>query len=335
MDKFLQLMRAKGFGSETATRVLRRDQLAADAALVTAPNSGVPAELTTFIDPEIVPILTAPRRARMITGGREVQKGNHTTASALFPVIENVGATEPYSDFADGGQAGVNANWVARDNYLYQTTRRYGDRELDVSAEAKINLAATTQKAAASIIDVDTNRFYFRGVAGLRNYGLLNDPGLNAPIAPAATGTGASPLWATKTTQQIYDDILTLFQELVEQTGGNVSHEDPLVLGMSPQMSVRLAKANDLGISVMKMLNDYFKSLTVVTAPEYATGAGEMLQFIAPAIEGQDTLLLAFSEKFYAFAPVRETSSIKQKFRAGTYGAIIRRPAAVAAMLGV
>lgn len=335
MDRQLELLRSKGFGSATATRMLRRDQLAADAALVTAPNAGVPAELTTFLDPDIVPILTAVRRARAITGGREVQKGDHTTTSARFPVIENVGGTEPYDDFADGGQAGVNANWVKRDNYLFQTTRRYGDLELDVSSLAKINLAAMTQKAAATIIDTDANRFYFRGVAGLRNYGILNDPGLNAPISPAANGTGNSPLWTNKTTQQIYGDCLTLFQELVEQTGGNVGHEDPLTLGMSPAMAVRLATVNDLGISVMKMLKDYFKNLTVVTAPEYATQAGEMLQFIAPVIEAIDTVLLSFSEKFYAFAPVRETSSVKQKFRAGTYGAVIRRPAAIAAMLGV
>ena len=335
MDRHLELLRSKGFGSATATRVMRKDQLAADAALVTASNSGIPAEFTTFIDPEIVPILTAPRRARLITDGREVQKGDHTTASALFPVVETVGRTEPYADFSDGGQAGVNANWVARDSYKFQTTRRVGDSEADVSALAKINLAATTQKAAATIIDTDANRFYFLGVKGLRNYGLLNDPGLNPPITPAPTGAGGSPLWSKKDMQQIYDDALALFGELVAQTMGSISHEDPLKLCMSPQMAVRLAKVNQMGQSVMKMLNEYFKKLTIVTAPEYATAAGEMLQFIAPQIEGQDSILLAFSEKFYAFPPVRDTSSVRQKFRAGTYGAIVRQPTAIAAMLGV
>ena len=104
---------------------------------------------------------------------------------------------------------------------------------------------------------------------------------------------------------------------------------------MSPGMAVRLATANQLGISVMKMLNDYFGNLTIVKAPEYATASGELMQFIAPVVEGQESIFLAFSEKMYAFAPVREVSSIKQKFRAGTYGAIIRRPAAVAGMIGM
>ena len=36
------------------------DQLANDAAMVTAANSGVPVEFTSYIDPMVIPILTAP-----------------------------------------------------------------------------------------------------------------------------------------------------------------------------------------------------------------------------------------------------------------------------------
>ena len=134
----LDTLRHKGFGGETYTRILRPERLAQDAALVTAPNMGVPAELTTFFDPEVVTILTAARRAREITDGREVQKGDATTVSAKFPVLEYTGHTEPYNDFANGGKAGINANWVARDNYLFSTTRRYGDLEEARNALAKV-----------------------------------------------------------------------------------------------------------------------------------------------------------------------------------------------------
>lgn len=330
----MDALRRKGFGGETYTKI-RQPGMAQDAALVTAPNMGVPAELTTYFDPDVVNVLTAVRRARAITGGREVKKGDAATASAKFPVLEYAGFTESYNDFADGGAATVNANWVTRDNYLFSTTRQYGDLEEARSALAKLNLAASTQKAAASIIDVDANRFYFQGVAGLRNYGLLNDPGLNPAITPAANGAGDSPKWADKTTQRIYEDVLSLFAELVEQTGGNVSEADPLVLAMSPTLAVRLGKATEFNVSALKMLKDYFNNLSIVKAPEYATIGGELIQLIAPELDGQENIFLAFSEKFYAFAPVRGTSSIKQKFRAGTYGAIIRRPAAIAGMIGM
>lgn len=335
MNRDLEFYRRRGIHGETFTRVLRPGRTVSDAALVTAPNNGVPAELLTFLDPQITTVLTAVRAAREITNGREVKKGDVTDITAKFPVVELTGHTEPYDDFVDGGTVGVNFNWVARDNYLFSTTRKYGDLAEARTGEAKISLSSQLQRAAAHIIDVDANRFYFRGVAGLRNYGLLNDPNLNPSLTPAASGTGSSPLWKTKTTQQIYEDILTLFQELVTKTGGNVRESDEIKLVMSPAIAVLLAKTNDLGYSVLKMLKDYFSNLTIIKAPEYATEAGELMQMIAEDVEGEETVWLAFSEKFYAFAPFRVHSRIEQKFRAGTYGAIVRRPAAIASMLGM
>ena len=191
------------------------------------------------------------------------------------------------------------------------------------------------QQAAAEIIDVDANRFYFYGVAGLRNYGILNDPGLNSTITPAAVGTSDSPLWANKTQQQIYNDVLALFQQLVTQMGGRVKATDPLILAMSPAINVMLGKINDLGQSVLKSLNDYFPSLTIVVAPEYDTTGGELMQMIAPRVMGKETIMLCPSEKMYSFAPLKIHSRVEQKFRAGTFGAVIARPAAIAGMLGM
>lgn len=340
MNAEMRALNERGFGG-CYTRIMHPDNMARDAAiitqgsLVTTPNMGVPAEMATFFDPTVITILTAPRRAREITKGREVQKGDAATVTDKFPVVELTGHTEPYNDYVDGGTAGINANWVTRENYLFSTTRRYGRLEEQRNALAKINLAAMTQRAAANIIDIDANKFYFYGVAGLKNYGVLNDPDLNANLTPAPTGTGDSPLWANKTTEQIYKDILTLFAELVKQTAGHVRHTDELTLAMSPEMEVFLATPNTLGISVLKMLDDYFTNLRIVTAPEYNTAGGELMQLFADEIDGEETTYLAFSEKMYAFPPVVRTSSLVQKFRAGTYGAIIRRPAAVASMLGM
>ena len=335
MRKSIDNYRSHGFGSECYSRVLRAGKTAQDAALVTAPNNGVPGELTTFFDPEVIKILTAIRAARELTGGKEVLKGNAATTTAKFPVVEYAGHTGPYDDFADGGAVTINANWVARDNYLFQTTQVTGDLAQRRTATAKINLSAEMQQAAAEIIDVDANRFYFYGVAGLRNYGILNDPGLNGTITPAAVGTGDSPLWANKTQQQIYNDVLALFQQLVTQMGGRVKATDPLILAMSPAINVMLGKINDLGQSVLKSLNDYFPTLTIVVAPEYDTTGGELMQMIAPRVMGKDTIMLCPSEKMYSFAPLKIHSRVEQKFRAGTFGAVIARPAAIAGMLGM
>ena len=50
---------------------------------------------------------------------------------------------------------------------------------------------------------------------------------------------------------------------------------------------------------------------------------------------GKDTIMLCPSEKMYSFAPLKIHSRVEQKFRAGTFGAVIARPAAIAGMLGM
>lgn len=328
--------REYGFSMDTARGWLdwdRLPQLARDAALVTAPNTGIPAELSTYFNPKVVTVLTAPLKARAIFN--EEKNGDATTTAAKFRMVEVTGSTQPYNDFSNGGNADTNYNWVPRDNYLFETTRRYGSLEEERAAIAKINLAGDTQMAAAKIIDIDANKFYLRGVAGLRNYGLLNDPGLNATISPAPTGTGSSPLWANKTTKQRYDDCLLLFQTLVTQLNGNVESTDELTLVMSPALNVLLGAATDFNVSVLDMLNKYFTRLKIVTVPEYSTPSGQLMQFIAPNIAEEYSGILGFSEKFRAFPLIPQASSFIQKFRAGTYGAIITRPAAIAGMLGM
>lgn len=317
-------------------------QAAMDAALATAPNTGIPAELTTFLSTSVVPVLTRPRRARAIIN--EVIKGNATTTTTKFPQVEYLGETAPYSDFSQAGRAGVNTDWPARDNYLFQTIREVGDFESELSGLAKVALAAETQKAAAFILDNDHNKFAFLGVAGLRNYGLLNDPGLNPVIPPLAvtpSGGGATvTAWADKTAQQVYADFKALYNQLIQQLGGNdnVTNDgvdDEIHVAMSAESYEFLGNLSDHDRTVLDLLKNFFRKLKISTAPEYDTPSGQLVQMMLPNVEGQVTAEIAPSEKFHGFAPVRGLSSFAQKFRAGTFGTIIYRPAAIAGMLGV
>ena len=85
-------------------------------AAITAPNIGVPTVLTTYVDPAIVRILTAPRNARKIFGERK--KGDWTTSSALFKAVESFGVTAPYADFSNAATADINVVYPERDNYI-------------------------------------------------------------------------------------------------------------------------------------------------------------------------------------------------------------------------
>lgn len=176
-----------------------------------------------------------------------------------------------------------------RVQYVFQTSITYGDFEVDMSSTAKVNLAASKQRAAANVIDIDQNRFYLLGVAGKEIYGILNDPNLPAAITAGATGTGGSTKWADKTTVQIYNDVLALFAQLSEQSSGLIDKDTPLKLCLSPELAVRLGAATDFNVSVLDMLKRYFTRIDIVTVPElHSMTAGETMFLIAPEVNGSD-----------------------------------------------
>lgn len=310
--------------------------LAMDAAgpLVTVSNAGIPGYLLNYIDPELTRVLTTPMQGAVILG--ESKKGDWTTLTATFPVVESTGEVSSYGDFNNNGRAGANTNFPQRQSYHYQTMTEWGERELEMAGQAKINWASELSIASALVLNKFQDNSYFFGIAGLQNYGLLNDPNLSAPIAPGATGTGSGTLWSTKDGQQVYDDISQrLFAQLVSQTRGLVTRRDKMKLCMSPEIEVNLTKTNQYNVNVADLLAKNFPNLTVETAVQYATGSGQLVQLIVESIDGQNVGSAAFTEKMRAHAIERKTSSFLQKKSQGTWGAIIKVPMAIAGMIGV
>lgn len=301
--------------------------LAQDAALVTTPNTAVPVEFLAYIDPLVVEILTSVRNARAVFD--EVKKGDWTTSYEKWRADEIVGTTQPYSDYQSGTTSDVNSNWIAREQYVFQTTIKYGDREVDMAAQAKIELAAAKQRAAATIIDIDSNKFYLLGVAGKNIYGILNDPSL-----PNATSVTA---WAAKTTANIYADILnSLFAPLASRSGGHITNASPLKMLVSPEMNVLLGKATDFNVSVLDMLHKYFTNLEIVVIPElHSQLSGETIFMVCPEVNGTPTGQLAFGDKMRMGRVIPEMSSFRQKVVATTYGGLVYQPFAFSSITGM
>lgn len=309
------------------------DQLANDAAMVTAANSGVPVEFTSYIDPMVIPILTATHGAREIFG--EAKKGDWTTSYARFQTSEITGEVEAYTDYGQGGASDVNPTFPVRTQYIYQTNIRYGDREVDVASRARLQLAADKQRAAATVIDIASNKFALYGVAGLEIYGLLNDPNLPAAVSPLPNAASKTQ-WAEKSTKEIYEDVLYLFGKMADRGAGHIDANTELVLATSPATQVQLGKATDFNISARKMLETYFPKIRFVALPELAAAtSGTSILLAAPTIEGLPTAQIGFSEKFRAMRLIPESSSFHQKFVGSSYGTIIYRPFAIGTMTGV
>jgi hypothetical protein len=321
----------------------RNGMLAMDAqpSLITISNSGIPAFLSTYIDPKVIEILLSPMKATEIVG-EETKKGDWTLETAMFPVVESTGQVSSYGDYSETGNAGANVNWVQRQSYTYQVITQWGERELEKMGLARIDWANRQNIASILTLNKFQNKSYFFGVNGIACYGLLNDPTLSAAVAPQVYQSETT--WAQKAgladglgANGVYQDIVFLYQTLVNQANGLVEldMESPLTLAMSPASQVYLTLTSQYNVNVMDMLKKNFPKMKIVTAPEYATSSGNLVQLIADEMLGQRTATTAFTEKLRAHPIVVKKSSFEQKKSQGTWGTIIFRPFLIAQMLGV
>ncbi len=330
---FAQVANAQGIYLQPSVTRLAMD---ADPQPSLAPNGGIPAIVSTFIDPTIVETLFTPNRAAAILG-REEKRGAWAQDSFMIQRIEETGDTVAYDDYSEQGGVQVTPSWENRDVYRYQTMVTYGELEQERYGLAMLPYAAKKQRAAINVLDQDQNKFYFYGVAGLRNYGLLNDPALPAPITPLTVG--GNVLWKDKQVVDKYNDILALYEDLVARTNGivgdGVDMSSNLVLAMSNKLSVNLKSANEIfATSLEDMLKKAFPNMRIETAPQYSTAAGELIQMFVESAQGQEVGFMAYSEKLRAHPLVTEVSFYKQKYSGTTYGAVITQPFLFAQMLG-
>lgn len=305
----------------------------AQPALVTVASAGIPAFLANILDPQIVEIVLAPLRAAGIGGG-EVKKGDWTTQSMMMPTVEPLGNIVAYGDYDNGGNVDTNVNWVNRQPFHYQTFKRIGERQLAMWGLAAIDYNARADRAVIWSFDQFQNRSYLFGVSGLMNYGTMNDPSLITPISPG-TKAGGGLTWATATADEEYKDILALYKQLQTQMGGNLTMDMRMTLVISTNRAPDLNKLSAFNVSVRQMLRENFPNMTIHEVPEYSTASGELIQLVLPDYGGDDTIWPAFTEKFRAHPVVQQPSAWLQKFSAGTWGSIIRRPIAIGQMLGI
>jgi hypothetical protein len=333
-----------------ATPESKRDfTLALDAqpSLTTSTSGSIPSILTTSIDPTVFEVRFAPTKAVEAFG--EMKKGTWLDDVIMFPTLEHAGEVSSYGDYANNGTANVNMTFPQRQQYLYQIIEEYGQRELERAGLAKINLVAEKDKAAADIMNRFENYAYFFGVQNLQNYGLVNDPALGASLTPSTKAAGGTT-WFTAggapnaTSIEVYGDVLATITQLINQSQGVVSPDDPMVLILSPGLEMALKFVNIYNVKAGEVLKDNFPNLRIVTAIQYGkqstlnpqgVNGGNFMQVIATRVQGQDTGFCAYSEKMRAFPIIPEMSAFKKKIAGGVWGAIIRNPWAIASMIGI
>ncbi|MHB8272522.1 hypothetical protein [Bradyrhizobium sp.] len=326
------------------------EQLAMDAAgtLGTDPNSALPAMLTTSIDPDVIRFVFAPLQMAAIMGG-EVKAGDWLAETRIFPVIEHTGEISSYGDFSNNGRTGVNFNYPNFQSYLYQTFIAYGERETERADLMRINYVGELTQAAADLLNRFGNLAYAFGIVGLQNYGLINGPYLSAYLSPAIKAWGGTTWFNSgspaATANEVYNDILAVVEQIINQTNGAVDMDAPMTLALSPQSQLAMKFTNSFGVSVAGLLKDGFPNMKVKSAPQYGqktstnsqgySPVGNTFQVIVDKISNSRVAYPAFNEKLKAHKLIPEASAWKQKMTSGVWGTIMRMPVGIAGMLGV
>ena len=311
------------------------------------PNAAIPWMLTSAIDPEIIRVIFSPLDFGEILGERKA--GDWTEQTRFFPLVEATGEVSSYDDFVNNGRAGANFNYPQLQSYLFQTIVNYGELQIARAGLAKINWVSELGLAAADLLNRFQNLSYAFGVAGLQNYGVINNPFISPALTPATKAWGGTGWFnvgsPAATANEVYNDIVAMVTQLVNQTNGAINIKDSMVLAMSPQSEIAMTFANSFGVYVEALLKKGYPNMKVKTAPQYGlqsvtnpqgySAAGNVLQLWPDKIQGQTVTYAAYNEKLRSHKIIPDLSSWKQKQTSGTWGTVIRMPVGFVTMIGV
>lgn len=305
-------------------------------------SNGVPAWMTLVNINKIVDQLTIKRAYLEI--GEPLQFGNFATNTAQYGLAALSGGVEPYADNSGSTISDNNFTFPTRSVFRGQTNIAYGELETATMSEAKIDVIAQKQYAAATNIAIAQNKLFFFGnlnASGAfinQNFGLLNDPQLNA-ATPATNGQSSSPLWATKSqsasgaTDIANDVIVTAFGVLESQMGGNISLDDEFLLCISTAAAGYFNTTNSFGLNPSFIVKQTLPNLKVVVAPEYATT--QTFQLIATKALGENLVKDLFTYKARGHGLWRSSpTSFTEKWSFGSCGCAILNYAPIATISG-
>ncbi len=293
--------------------------------------------------PGFVRAITAARRIDEIVG--ITTAGTWDDEEIIQGVLEPLGEAAPYHDYTNIPLSSWNVNFERRTVLRFEKGIKVGLLEDARSARVRINTAAEKRTSAALALDITRNRIGFYGYNGgsNRTYGFLNDPALPAYVSAAATGSGSSTTWATKTFLNITADIRGMFARVQAASQDQVNVEQtPTTLVLATNVYQYLSVVSDFGISVRKWLSDTYPKCRVISAPELnlANGGANVAYLFADSVDdggsdGGATFAQIVPAKFQALGTEKQAKGYLEDFSNATAGVLLKRPFAVQRLTGV
>ena len=310
---------------------------------VSAPSITTPVQFLQNWLPGFVKVITAARKIDELVG--ITTTGSWEDQEIVQGLLEPIGNAVPYGDYTNVPLASWNTNFVRRTVIRFEKGIKVGMLEEARAARIRISTAAEKRASAALALEIQRNLVGFYGYNSGANltYGFLNDPALPAYVTVAATGTGSTTTWSTKTFLQIVADIRVAAAQLQNQSQDTINPEDADLTLALPTVSYQyLSVTSDFGISVRDWLSKTYPKLRVVSAPQLnaANGSANVFYLYAEHVSdgGSDderTFVQVVPAKFQALGVEKQSKAYLEDYANATAGVLLKRPYAVVRYSGI
>ena len=332
------------FGPEANLRQLMQG-LGMDA-LISPQLTGTISTPVQFLQswlPGFVVIATQAMKIDEIVG--IMTAGDWADEEVIQGSLELTGKPSVYGDYTNIPLSSWNPNFERRTIVRFEEGLQVG--KLEEARASRINVSSAQMKREASVVALNIRRnevgFYgFNSGLGL-TYGFLNDPALPAYVTVAATGTGSTTTWTTKSFLNITADLRTAFAQLRTQSGDRIDPtKDAITLTVPTNRIDYLTVTSDFGNSVMQWLNATYKNVRVVSAPELNLANGGANVFYVHADKVMDnstddgkTFKQIVPAKFRLVGVEQNAKNYVEDYSNATAGVLLTRPYAVVRYTGI
>jgi len=305
------------------------------------PSAGVPSWFTTAWTTKMIKQLLQTRPFYTMT--KPFQQGQFSTSNIKISTMSYSGSAAVYDDYSSVGATSNNYNWVDRQTITLQQLVQYGDLATARMGMAKIDFVANLNATVADKINLDINQIGFSGYAGVKCFGLLNDPSLNPQIVlPTSASNPSSTSWAYKSGVEIGNDVYLLVSSIVALAGGNFDPSNAKMFLGVPSASYNYLLQPYSAVfpmtTVEGWLKSVYKGLEIIQVPNYqgtGTAGANYMQLVLSELGGEDVALNAFCSLFMDHGTVRTLSAYESK-KSYTVGAcIVVQPIGVATAQGI
>lgn len=311
--------------------------------LVTTASISTPIQFLQTWLPGFVAVATAARKIDNLVGIDTM--GSWEDEEVVQGVMEATGISVPYGDYTNLPLSSWNVNFERRTTIRFEEGMRVGTLEEARASRMNVNSAQGKRDSAALALEIQRNRIGFYGYnnGANRTYGFLNDPSLPAYVTVAATGTGSTTTWSTKSFLNIVGDLRTAIVALRTQSQDLIDPETtPITLALPTACIDRLSTVSDFGISVRDWLKATYPNIRPVSAPELnaANGGANVFYLYADKVQDNSTDNgQVFSQivpaKFRVLGVQQLVKGYEEGYSNATAGIMVKRPYAVVRYTGI